>query len=282
VMQLCQAEKYSHMILQYAHQPVPGVGAARNKGAEIARAEYLGFVDDDAVLAADWFEVASASVAQSGANILGGPYYPYFTRERPAWYKDQYGSGGYGTQARWLDERQYLSGSNMIIRKSLFERLGGFVTTLGTGTAVLYGEETDFQHRACKSGERIWYNPDLVVEHHVAPKKMQMRTWAYNSWEHGVAKAFIYQGDLSSGKDLSGFRLTITRVRRVIQRFLELCGLLLGWPFSDRRRYPYFQNYFIEKMCPKISSLGLLINLMRLESHSTGNGPGTAEIEYED
>jgi len=164
-----------------------------------------------------------------------------------------------------LEDRQYLSGANLVVKRSLFTLLGGFSTSYGGGSPTMFGEETDLQHRAVSQGAKIWYNPELLVYHHVYPSKMHLGVFIKNSWEHGKAKASIYRDDLSMVKGTSRIRLVVSRLRKIAQKGLELAGLFLQIVLRSRKEYPYYQNFVIEKMCPKVSNLGLLINLLKIE-----------------
>jgi GT2 family glycosyltransferase len=211
------------------------------------------------------------------AEIYGGQYQPYYTTGKPGWFKDQYASGSHGEKAGWLEDRQYLSGANLVVKRSLFTLLGGFSTSYGGGSPTMFGEETDLQHRAVGQGAKIWYNPELLVYHHVYPSKMHLRVFIKNSWEHGKAKARIYRDDLSVATSSSRAHLVVSRLRKIVQKCLELAGLSLQIITRSRKKYPYYQNFVIEKICPKISNLGLLINLLKTDLRKPGQEVTTHE-----
>lgn len=54
----------------------------------------------------------------------------------------------------------WVPGASMMVRRSLFDRIGGFDETY-----FLYYEETDFCHRARKAGASTWYVPSSRVMH---------------------------------------------------------------------------------------------------------------------
>jgi GT2 family glycosyltransferase len=200
--------------------------------------------------------------AETGARIFGGPYFPIYTSEKPAWFKDQYASGQYGAEPGWLGERQYLFASNLVIDRALFQELGGFSTELGPGTRFFYGEETDLQHRAARNGVRIWYDPGLSVQHHTSPAKMTPGWFISSSWQKGVVKARIFRGDFSSSR-ASKTRLQASWLRRALQDALQAVLLILLLPFRSRAKFPFYQNFVVEAICPRISSLAMLLSLVR-------------------
>jgi GT2 family glycosyltransferase len=263
VQELCHASKYARLSLIYIYSSTPGASLARNLGVSLAKAAFIGFIDDDAYLSENWYATAIAIQDMLGPDIYGGQYQPYYTTHKPVWFKDQYASGSHGTNPGWLEDRQYLSGANLVVKRSLFISLGGFSTQFGGGTATMFGEETDLQHRAVKQGVKIWYSPELLVYHHVYPAKMHLGVFIRNSWEHGKAKGMIYRDDLSGLEGSSRIRLIISRLWKIVQKGFELAGLSLQIILRNREKYPYYQNFVIERMCPKISNLGLLVNLLK-------------------
>jgi GT2 family glycosyltransferase len=222
----------------------------------------VGFLDDDGVLPRTWVGNALTISAGTGARIFGGPYFPVYTSQKPAWFKDHYASGQYGDRSGWLGERQYLFAANLVIERALFLELGGFSTELGPGTRFFYGEETDLQHRAAQKGVRVWYDPGLSIQHHTSPAKMSPGWFLSNSWQKGLVKARIFRGDFSSGKT-SKTRLQASWLRRAIQDALQAVLLILLLPFRSRASYPFYENFVIEAICPRISSLAMLLSLVR-------------------
>jgi GT2 family glycosyltransferase len=262
VSQLCHSEAYAAFFLKYAYHTPKGSSVARNAGASLARAQLLAFLDDDDVLPPDWINKALQVSAQRRAAIFGGPYSPIYSSRKPAWFKDEYASGGHGAQACWLEERRYLFAANLLIDRSLFLDLGGFSLTLGPGTKFFYGEETDLQHRAAKRGERIWYDPSLSLFHYTFPAKMSVLWFLKNSWQKGRAKAVIFQADMLSSKT-SRLRARISRLRQLAIAVFTMPILLLQIPFRSRKTYPFYQNFVVEKICPAVSGLALLSGLIR-------------------
>jgi GT2 family glycosyltransferase len=262
VKSLCSSPGYSGLAIHYVHHPKPGISEARNRGAGLATTEYIGFIDDDAVLPKSWLEGAFRIQDEVRPDVYGGPFTPTYLQKKPAWFKDEYASGTWGQEARWLEGRQYLFGANIVIKRSLFIQLGGFNPVLGAGTDTLYGEETDFQHRAAQQGGRIWYDPALTVQHLTSPAKMNVRWFIKSSWGHGKAKARIYfvEADPKDGMKLLDARPSW--LRRAASRAFQVLWLTLQLPFRSRTKYPFYQNFIIERICPNISGLGMLAGLI--------------------
>jgi GT2 family glycosyltransferase len=262
VKSLCNSPGYGLFAIHYVHQPKPGISEARNRGAGLATTEYVGFIDDDAILPRSWLESAFRIQDEVRPDIYGGPYIPNYVQKKPAWFKDEYASGTWGQDARWLGVRQYLFGANIVIKRSLFMQLGGFNPELGAGTDTPYGEETDFQHRAAQQEARIWYDPMLTIQHLTSPGKMNVRWFIKSSWEHGRAKARIYYVEADPEDGMKATDARPSWLRRSASRALQVFWLTLQLPFRSRMKYPFYQNFIIERICPHISGLGMLTGLI--------------------
>ena len=259
---LCRSEIFRPLSLTCLYHPERGSSGARNRGAALARGRLVGFLDDDDTLPPNWIQQALDTEAATGALIFGGPYFPTYASPKPAWFKDEYASGEWGSQPRWLEERRYLFAANLVIEKELFQKLGGFSLELGPGTANIYGEETDLQHRAARQGVRIWYEPALLVYHHTFPEKMTADWFLNSSRQKGKAKARIFQEDFSTRK-VSKTRQQFNWARQALGKAIEIVLLYLKLPFRSRKKYPYDQNYIIECICPNVSNLAMLTGLAR-------------------
>ena len=57
------------------------------------------------------------------------------------------------------------SGNNMSFRTEVFRRIGLFIETLGAGTPMKSGEDTEFAYRALRRRLRCVYAPEALVHH---------------------------------------------------------------------------------------------------------------------
>jgi glycosyltransferase involved in cell wall biosynthesis len=136
-----------------------GPGAARNAGAAAARADLLAFTDSDAVPEPDW--LASGLRALQDADLVQGAVHP-----------DPGASAGPFDRSLWVTEESGLyETANLLVRRELFERLGGFGPGLeGAGGEAPFGEDVVFGWRARRAGARTAFAPDARVHHAVAAR----------------------------------------------------------------------------------------------------------------
>jgi len=147
-----------------------GFGGGNNLGAHYAAGEYLAFLNPDTVVEPGWLEALVQALEedlQAGmatARIL--------LREQPNTINtcgnDVHLSGltlcrGMGKPLKAYDTPAKVgavSGAAFVIRRKLFERLGGFDASF-----FLYMEDTDLSLRARLAGWHILYVPEAVVYH---------------------------------------------------------------------------------------------------------------------
>ena len=150
------------------HQPNRGWAAARNRGAQAGHGDLLIFLDDDCLAPPGWLRryaaawaahpeveaVAGRVACAPGANLAGKVQYQghvaIFDRLNAAHCASYHAPGpvtfGYG--------------ANRSIRRAAFDRLGGFDEKLR------YFEDLDLDLRLQATGAQVWYDPDVVVDHH--------------------------------------------------------------------------------------------------------------------
>jgi glycosyltransferase involved in cell wall biosynthesis len=133
-----------------------GPGAARNAAAGIARGRVLAFTDADCFPAEDWLARALAAIAD--ADVVQG----YVEPERPPGRFDR---TVYVTSFHGLFET-----ANLVVRRELFDALGGFEAGWTPQGGKELGEDTWLGWRARRGGARVAFAPDVLVRHAVFPR----------------------------------------------------------------------------------------------------------------
>lgn len=243
-----------HSHVRYCFEAQQGLSHSRNTGFQAARGLYVAYIDDDCTVPQEWLDIAHQVIVHVAPAIFGGPYRPFYQSLKPRWYLDRYGTYDDGPISHVLDEDHYLSGTNLFIRRSLLEQLGGFNTAVGmAGTRLGYGEETSLQRRVRKEHphEMIYYEPRLKVSHLVRPEKMRLIWCAKQMFVSGRD----WQRVVS---DTATKRIhTILSCLRAVRALLELTrSVILGLLGRDRIRYPYLENYLYEVVFVHLQTLG--------------------------
>jgi glycosyltransferase involved in cell wall biosynthesis len=135
-----------------------GPAAARNAGVGAAAGAALAFTDADCVPTAGWLREGLAALA--GADVVQGAVRP-----------DPAAARGPFDRTVWVDGRVPLyETANLLIRRPLFERLGGFEDWLPARLGKPLAEDVWLGWRARRAGARIAYSDAALVHHAVIPR----------------------------------------------------------------------------------------------------------------
>ncbi len=129
------------------------ISALRNHGARVTQGDYLSFIDSDCVIPRDYFQRA-AKIFEGVQAEATGCYYslPAF----PSWIEETW----HGINWRPVDTFvPYLFSGNFIIKRSAFEKVGGFNEKLITG------EDAEIGLRLNVAGFRIYASHEVVAVH---------------------------------------------------------------------------------------------------------------------
>ncbi len=164
---------------QYLTEHRQGASYARNTGAARANTEWLCFMDDDAVAFPDFVANIIKHTQEKPAIVgFGGKIIPRYIPEKPVWMSyyvsSLVGNFDYSPVPCAFKKGKYPLESNMIIKKSVFDQVGGFNTTLPgvVGTLRIGGEGKELFYKVIGLGEEIYYDPSIIVYHVVETKKL--------------------------------------------------------------------------------------------------------------
>jgi GT2 family glycosyltransferase len=154
-----------------------------NRGAELARGKYLLFLNNDTVVLPGWLErLAETAEADPRVGVVGPMFiYPDWTIQEAGgivWNDaraSQYGWGRSPDDRRFNFAREvdYVSGASLLVRKDLFDRLGGFDRRY----APIYYEDTDLCMAVRALGYKVVCQPaSRIVHFEGATSGTDMRT----------------------------------------------------------------------------------------------------------
>jgi len=133
----------------------PGASGSRNAGAAASRAEFVAFLDDDDAWRPQYLARAMAALEHSGADAVisglcrikhDGSIQPIVIPHRAE------------IAGRLFEKNFGMTGSNLVIRRSAFERVGGF------DPALPVFNDWDFLIRMIGAGVEYAVVPELTVE----------------------------------------------------------------------------------------------------------------------
>jgi len=182
--QVCQ--DFASFGVRYIFETEQGLSAARNTGYKVALADYIGYLDDDAIADQNWVEISLEIIKNEKPDIFGGPIYPFYLSDKPEWFKDEFEIRYAQNESGILAANKYISGSNMIIKKEFLISIKGFPTSLGmNGEKLSYGEDNYVVDLARSQNRYVYYNINLKVKHFVPEWKMNILYFIMFRFEGG-------------------------------------------------------------------------------------------------
>ncbi len=170
--EICHKFIHSHpeIKINYCIEKQQGLSYGRNRGIEESVGSIVTFLDDDAIIAPDFFETTLSFFSQHPeVNAIGGKILLKYMDKKPNWYNPFLASLlGYFNKGdkEQIFSNDYFRGSNMSFRREIFHTLGGFNTSLGrVGKNLMGNEEKELFYRFKSKGEEMWYVPSTVVYH---------------------------------------------------------------------------------------------------------------------
>jgi GT2 family glycosyltransferase len=179
---------------------------ACNQGAAVARGRYLVFLNNDTIVLPGWLEaLVETAEHDERAGAVGSMFlYPDGRIQEAGgivWSNGEalhYGWGKSPADRRFTFAREvdYCSGASLLVRKDLFDRLGGFDRRY----APAYYEDTDLCMGMRSLGKRVVYQPASRLYHfegatagadvHAGFKRYQLinREKFYEKWRDVLAR----------------------------------------------------------------------------------------------
>jgi GT2 family glycosyltransferase len=184
--------------VKYVFEPRQGLSHARNRGIAQARAPLVAFSDDDVRVSSDWVaEVVRAFNRFPDAAYIGGRVLPHWLEPPPAWLTTAHWSPlalqDYGDRPFDVSRERAicLVGANLVFRRGVFDRLGGFAPELGRiKDGIGSTEDHDLQLRVWRAGMRGTYVPQILATADVTPDRLARsyhRRWHRGHGRHAAA-----------------------------------------------------------------------------------------------
>jgi len=163
----------------FINETKQGASFARNSGAAIAKGQWVCFMDDDAVATPNYVENILKHIQNKPDAVgFGGRIIPKYIPAEPKWMSyyvsSLVGNFNYAPIACAFENGKYPLESNMIVKKSVYDQIGGFNVNLPgvVGTLRIGGEGKDLFYKILSLGHTIYYDPEICIHHVVEVKKL--------------------------------------------------------------------------------------------------------------
>lgn len=178
---------------KYLFEPRPGKSYALNSGIRAANCTILAFLDDDVTVEPGWLEALTLPLLNGQWSGSGGRTLPTKVFSPPRWLPQDMGGILFahfdlGDEPGQLNLPPY--GTNMAIRREMFERYGGFRTDLGPSPnreIPRPNEDTEFGRRLMAAGEHLCYVPSAIVYHPVPEERVNKDYFLKFWYDYGRA-----------------------------------------------------------------------------------------------
>ncbi len=194
--------------VNYAHEPEPGIVAARNRALAVARGEVLVFIDDDEVALPGWPDGLLRVMARTGAALVGGPVVTEFVEEPAQWVLDS----GFFVQPPQPDgsEPTWLSTCNVAI-----DLVAIAPHNLRFDARYPHGEDATFSRLAASYGLGLRWSATASVQEFVEPERTTV-AWRCN--RHRISTDAWVRADLDLDPSI---RTRATIVGKAAFRFAQ-------------------------------------------------------------
>jgi len=182
--------------------PTGEVGPAlkRNIGAKEAKGKYLAFIDDDAYPVENWLRKA-LEILENDKKIgaVCGPNLtpintPYMAKCSGMVFSSILGGGGMRIRYKKMQRSCFVKDfptCNFIIKRSLFDKIGGFKLNYWPGEDSILCEDI------LKSGYKILYHPDVVVYHH---RRSLFVSHLKQVWRYSIYRGFFFRKKIGNSR----------------------------------------------------------------------------------
>jgi glycosyltransferase involved in cell wall biosynthesis len=196
-------EYHNEHRVHYILEPIPGLLSGRHRGAIVARADILCFVDDDIIADPNWLECVIDAFNAPDVHLVGGPSIAKFDAPPPHWvdhlsveipegrFLDSLSLIDLGPSIREIAP-YFVWGLNFNIRKRTLFELGGFHPDgVPTNLARYRGDgEGGLAHKILDKGYKSLYRPGAKVEHIISADRLQLDYFRNRRFLQGISDSY--------------------------------------------------------------------------------------------
>ena len=178
----------------------PGLSLARNRGVHRATADWIVFLDDDAVPFPDWLEklLATLTAASPTQAVIGGAIYPQWPE----------GMNGDHLSERWkmflslseadrpgsVTDGYTVNGANYAIRRRVLLDIGGFPERLGrVGSSLISGDDCHVTQSVLDAGLSAGFDPAFKIYHKISRERLKLSWILRRTFWEGVSEMRVFR-----------------------------------------------------------------------------------------
>jgi glycosyltransferase involved in cell wall biosynthesis len=169
-------------------QPNTGKSDALNAGIRTALGDVLAFTDDDCLCSEGYLPGIQAVFSNPAVHAVAARELVNIDGDVPRWLPKRLGEYDRGEAFCELPPGSILFGSNMIVRRQVFARVGGFRPDLGAGAAGM-AEDMEISIRITAAGYRLHYAPQILIRHHLSASRLTRSFWLARDYRQGASFA---------------------------------------------------------------------------------------------
>lgn len=184
--------------IRYVLETRLGLHHGRHRGAREARGDYVGYLDDDMILAPTWVQGVQL-VAQGKADAVVGRILPKWEAASPDWLLAMIQDGVYsdlglldlGSIVKPVDPFLVFGGNCFLPRRLVFD-LGGFHPDSMPAELLRYrGDgETALMRKFKGSGLRAYYDPRATAFHVIDASRLTVEYMCQRAYNQGISDSF--------------------------------------------------------------------------------------------
>ena len=215
-----------HNNLIYLYEPKPGATCARHAGARKAKGKYLVFADNDGVFNPECLaEILKVYYANKECAAVACRIEIQWDGVEPDWiapYKNLLGQLNYGAEICYDNQnRFYLNGGLMSVRKDVFERLGGFNPDL-IGPYLIGDGDLGFVNKLHAEHALIGWAPNAQMQHmQLVAKHGSKRGIALHCYNNGIADSYALYRKQQFHMNCAMWKFLIVQMIIVLKQYLQ-------------------------------------------------------------
>ena len=233
--------------LRYIYDPRPGQLVGWHHALLLARADIIGFIDDDVCPKPKWASSVLEIFSDPDVGLATGGIEPVFEIRPPSWHEQfvnshprgswsaLWGSLDFGDQVMDI-QADYVWGSNFLVRKSAIIEAGGFHP--GSMPSQLFHFTGDGDggvgRQIATSNYTVKYHPGAKVEHHHSTfrnTENEIERWIFGE---GLVTSYVNLREIAnSHPQLPHHDLIGVSNKRITDQHIDQIGL--GYLMTEKR-----------------------------------------------